>query len=51
MQKALGTSFSLTTWQLPFPEANPWKPSKRYRALQLVGQLLSYLNSKKEEKE
>ena len=28
---------------LPFPEANPWKPSKRYRALMLVGNLLGRL--------
>jgi len=33
---------------LPFPEANPWKPSKRYRALQLVGQLASWLKKRKE---
>merc|ERR1712086_896095 len=32
---------------LPFPEANPWKPSKRYRALMLVGQLASWLQKKK----
>merc|ERR1712087_848409 len=33
---------------LPFPEAQPWKPSKRYRVLMLVGKLVSFLNSKKE---
>ena len=32
---------------LPFPEANPWKPSKRYQALQAVGRLLSWLNDRK----
>lgn len=34
---------------LPFPEANPWKPSKRYRALMLVGNFLSWLQSRKKE--
>ena len=33
---------------LPFPEANPWKPSKRYRLLQAVGKLASRFNQKKE---
>ena len=32
---------------LPFPEANPWKPSKRYRALMLVGRLLTWLKERK----
>jgi len=32
---------------LPFPEANPWKPSKRYKTLMLIGQLLSWLNERK----
>jgi len=32
---------------LPFPEANPWKPSKRYKLLMLVGQLLTWLNERK----
>lgn len=31
---------------LPFPEANPWKPSKRYRLLQTVGNLASRLQKK-----
>jgi len=35
---------------LPFPEARPWKPSKRYRLLQAVGNLASRLR-KKEQKE
>ena len=35
---------------LPFPEANPWKPSKRYRLLMLVGRLASWLNERKEKK-
>ena len=34
---------------LPFPEARPWKPSKRYRALQLVGRLVSFLGEKKKQ--
>jgi len=33
---------------LPFPEAQPWKPSKRYRLLMLVGKLIAFLNSNKE---
>ena len=33
---------------LPFPEANPWKPSKRYAAFMLLGRLLSKLASRKE---
>jgi len=33
---------------LPFPEANPWKPSKRYKTLMLVGRLLTWLNGRKE---
>merc|ERR1719198_344502 len=32
---------------LPFPEANPWKPSKRYRMIQLIGRLATKLNDKK----
>lgn len=32
---------------LPFPEAQPWKPSKRYRMLQLIGRLVAKLNQKK----
>lgn len=32
---------------LPFPEANPWKPSKRYRALMLFGRLASWLQKRK----
>ena len=32
---------------LPFPEANPWKPSKRYQALMLVGRLATWLKNKK----
>merc|ERR1719231_2242581 len=35
---------------LPFPEARPWKPSKRYRLLQAVGRLLTFLNERKSEK-
>ena len=35
---------------LPFPEAKPWKPSKRYRLLQTVGNLASRLQ-KKQKKE
>jgi hypothetical protein len=35
---------------LPFPEANPWKPSKRYQALMLVGRLATWLNNRKEAK-
>lgn len=31
---------------LPFPEARPWKPSKRYRMLMVVGNLLSKLKRK-----
>ena len=30
----------------PFPEAQPWKPSKRYRMLMLVSSLLSKLKRK-----
>ena len=33
---------------LPFPEANPWKPSKRYRALMLVGRLTAWLSQKRQ---
>mmetsp|Transcript_19453 Transcript_19453/g.44714 ORF Transcript_19453/g.44714 Transcript_19453/m.44714 type:complete len:273 (-) Transcript_19453:278-1096(-) len=32
---------------LPFPEAKPWKPSKRYRMLQLVGAFLTRLKKSK----
>ena len=32
---------------LPFREANPWKPSLRYRALMQVGKLLTWLNDRK----
>ena len=35
---------------LPFPEAKPWKPSKRYKALMLVGRLVTWLNDRKEAK-
>jgi len=35
---------------LPFPEANPWKPSKRYALLQQVGRLLTWLNDRKQKK-
>lgn len=35
---------------LPFPEANPWKPSKRYRALMLVGKLAGWLKKRAESK-
>merc|ERR1719454_1614597 len=35
---------------LPFPEARPWKPSKRYRLLQAVGRLLTFLNDRKSKK-
>merc|ERR1719161_167201 len=36
---------------LPFPEARPWKPSKRYKALMLVGRLLTWLNDRKQAKQ
>ena len=32
---------------LPFPEAQPWKPSKRYQALMLIGKFLTWLKNKK----
>jgi len=32
---------------LPFPEARPWRPSKRYRLLQAVGQFVTFLNERK----
>jgi hypothetical protein len=32
---------------LPFPEANPWKMSKRYRAFNALGNALSKLASEK----
>ncbi|EOD21555.1 hypothetical protein EMIHUDRAFT_458321 [Emiliania huxleyi CCMP1516] len=32
---------------LPFPEARPWRPSKRYRLLQAVGQFVAFLNERK----
>jgi len=35
---------------LPFPEARPWKPSKRYRALMLVGKLAGKLSEMRAEK-
>jgi hypothetical protein len=35
---------------LPFPEAQPFKPSKRYRAFMLMGKIASKLAAKKEEK-
>ena len=35
---------------LPFPEANPWKPSKRYQLLMMVGKFLSFLEARKEAK-
>ena len=35
---------------LPFPEAKPWKPSKRYQLIQLVGRLATKLADKKNEK-
>lgn len=31
---------------LPFPEARPWKPSKRYRVVQMLGQLVAKLSKK-----
>ena len=31
---------------LPFPEARPWKMSKRYRAFQALGNLMSRLQKK-----
>lgn len=31
---------------LPFPEANPWKPSKRYSALMLVGRIATWLGNR-----
>jgi len=36
---------------LPFREARPWKPSKRYKALMLVGRLLTWLNNRKQAKQ
>ena len=33
---------------LPFREARPWKPSKRYRLLQAVGNLASRLRKRKQ---
>ena len=35
----------------PFPEARPYKPSKRYRAFQLLGSAMTKLNKWKEERE
>ena len=32
---------------LTSPQANPWKPSKRYRLLMLVGKLATWLKNKK----
>ena len=32
---------------LPFPEANPWKPSKRYTVLQFIGSLAGRLSKGK----
>jgi hypothetical protein len=34
----------------PFPEARPYKPSKRYRAFQLLGKGITKLNKWKEER-
>jgi len=36
---------------LPFPEAQPYKPSKRYRLIQLVGRLASSAKKRKEKKD
>jgi hypothetical protein len=33
---------------LPFPEAKPWKPSKRYRFFQKLGELLQKMQKQKE---
>ena len=33
---------------LPFPEARPWKPSKRYRALMMLAKLGSWLKSRQQ---
>ena len=35
---------------LPFREAQPWKPSLRYRMLMQVGKLLTWLKERKERK-
>ena len=35
---------------LPFREAQPWKPSLRYRAFMQIGRLLSWLSERKEAK-
>merc|ERR1740124_170613 len=36
---------------LPFPEAQPYKPSKRYQLLQLVGRIMSKTKKKNDDKE
>lgn len=36
---------------LPFPEAKPWKPSKRYRLINFIGDLVTQLQKRKERKE
>jgi hypothetical protein len=36
---------------LPFPEARPWKPSKRYRLINFVGDMLTRLQKRKQKKQ
>jgi len=45
-----GPAFALGN-PLPFPEAQPYKPSIRYRMIMSIGRLASYLKKRKEKKD